>query len=60
MVVPLQTGVTTYVIAWMLQTRSMSPSLIYKVSFPFVKLYKLVSVKTKQHSRYKLFSFGGL
>ena len=46
-------GVTTYVIAWMLQTRSMSPSLIYKVSFPFVKLYihVLVPVKTKQCRR---------
>ena len=27
-------GVTTYVIAWMLQTRSMMPSLIYKASIP--------------------------
>ena len=27
------TAVTTYVITWMLQTRSMAPSLIYKVSF---------------------------
>ena len=36
-----------YVIAWMLQTRSMEPSLIYMVSFPFVTLNKLVSVKTK-------------
>ena len=39
------TGVTTYVIAWMLQTHSMAPSLIYTVSFPFIKLYKKVSVK---------------
>ena len=44
-------GVTTYVIAWMLKTRSMMPSLIYKVSFSFVKLYKLVSVKTKEWRR---------
>ena len=28
----------TYVIAWMLQTRSIEPSLIYKVSFPFLML----------------------
>ena len=33
-------GITTYVIAWMLQTRSLAPSLIYTVSFPFVKWYK--------------------
>ena len=32
-------GVTTYVIAWMLQTHSMAPSLIY-TGFPFDKLYK--------------------
>ena len=34
------TEATTYVIARVLQTRRMTPSLIYKISFPFVKLYK--------------------
>ena len=29
-------GVITYDIAWLLQTRSMAPTLIYMFSFPFV------------------------
>ena len=32
-----------------LYPRSMTPSLINKEVFPFVKLYRLVSVKTKQY-----------
>ena len=35
------TGVTTYVIAWMLQTRSMGPSLIYTVSFSLGKITQI-------------------
>ena len=34
-----KTWVTTYVIAWMLQTRSVAPSLFYKVSFSIRKHY---------------------
>ena len=34
-------GVTTYVIAWMLQTRSMAPSLIYTVSFSLRKIVQI-------------------
>ena len=33
--------VTTYVIAWMLQTRSMTPSLIYTVSFSLRKVVQI-------------------
>ena len=38
----LRPGVTTYAIAWMLQTRSMAPSLIYTVSFSLRKIIHLV------------------
>ena len=38
----LRPGVTTYAIAWMLQTRSMAPSLIYMVSFSLRKIIHLV------------------
>ena len=34
-------GVTIYVIAWMLQTRSMAPSLIYTVSFSLRKIIQI-------------------
>ena len=34
-------GVTTYVIAWMLQTRSMAPSLIYMISFFLRKIIQI-------------------
>ena len=34
-------GVTTYVIAWMLQTHSMAPSLIYTVSFSLRKIIQI-------------------
>ena len=44
-------GVTTYVIAWMLQTRSVAPFLIHKVSFSLRKICKLVPAKTKQYRR---------
>ena len=43
-------GVTIYVIAWMLQTRCMAPSLIYKVSYFFRKNIQM-GVKTKQCRR---------
>ena len=36
-----KSGVTTYVIAWMLQIRSMAPSLIYTVSFCFRKIIQI-------------------
>ena len=38
----LRPGVTTYAIAWLLQTRSMAPSLIYTVSFSLRKIIHLV------------------
>ena len=34
-------GVTTYVIAWMLQTCRMAPSLIYTVSFSLCKIIQI-------------------
>ena len=37
----LKSGVTSYVIAWMLKTRSMTPSLIYKVSFSLRKIIQI-------------------
>ena len=44
--------VTTYVIAWMLQTLSMAPSLIYTVSFSLRKIIQISLCK-------KLSSAGG-
>ena len=38
----LRPGVTTYAIAWMLQTHSMAPSLIYTISFSLCKIIHLV------------------
>ena len=40
------TGVTFYVIAWMLQTCSMAPSLIYMVSF---SLRKFIQISVSQN-----------
>ena len=37
----LESGVTTYFITWMLQTRSMAPSLIYTVSFSLPKIIQI-------------------
>ena len=48
---PSVTEVATYVIAWMLQTHSMAPSLIYTVSFSLCKIIQEVSVKTYQSRR---------
>ena len=44
-------GVTTYRIAWMLQTRSMAPTLTYNVSFSLRKIMQISICQTKQCRR---------
>ena len=39
-------GVTNYIVAWMLQTYSMTPSLIYKVSF---SLHNIIQISVCQN-----------